>query len=158
MRDESVATYLHGHLAGSQSAEGLAHRMLDADTDDDGKAFLGRFIDEIREERTHIESVLGAVEGEEGLVRRGLDAATELVGMAGALASRTSPGRFADYEALAIGVWGKRLLWSALLKLAEVDERFAGLPLAPLSDQAERQEKELLRLRSASILPSLTTS
>jgi hypothetical protein len=153
----SLAAYLRNHIAGSESAEGLAQRLLKGDEhDEDVKRFLEGFIDEIREERGYVESIMEGLDRDRSLIRRGLDAATELAGMAGELVATVSPGPFADLEALAVGVWGKRLLWGTLLKLAEVDERFQRLPLADLSDQAERQEVELLRLRDDSIVPSLS--
>jgi hypothetical protein len=71
------------------------------------------------------------------------------------LASAASPGTFADLEALAIGVWGKRLLWGTLSRLADVDKRLGELPLDDLIADAERQEVELLRLRQEVIVPSL---
>jgi hypothetical protein len=97
-----------------------------------------------------------SLDRDRSLIRRGLDVATDLAGMAGELAATASPGPFADLEMLAVGVWGKRLLWGTLLKLAEVDERFRSLPLADLSDSADRQEIELLRLRNDAIVPSLS--
>jgi hypothetical protein len=155
--EASLAAYLESHLTGSKSAEGLAQRLLEADEhDEDVKRFLRGFIGEIREERGYVESIIESMDRDRSLIRRGLDVATELAGMAGELAATVSPGLFAHLEALAVGVWGKRLLWGALVKLAEVDDRFQSLPLADLSDQADRQEVELLRLRNDAIVPSLS--
>jgi hypothetical protein len=47
------------------------------------------------------------------------------------------------------------LLWGTLGRLAEVDDTFAQKPIDALIDQAERQEKELLRLRHEAIVPAL---
>ena len=155
--EASLAAYLQSHLTGSESAEGLAQRMLDGDeNDEDVKRFLKGFIGEIREERGYVESIMERLDRDRSLIRRGLDVATDLAGMAGELAATVSPGPFADLEMLAVGVWGKRLLWGALLKIAEVDERFRSLPLADLSDSADRQELALLRLRNDAIVPSLS--
>ena len=68
------------------------------------------------------------------------------------------PAEVAELEALAIGIWGKRLLWGTLNKLAEIDERFSTVPTDALSDRAERQEIEMLRLRQDAILPSFAPS
>jgi hypothetical protein len=155
--EASLAAYLQSHLTGSESAEGLAQRLLDGDEhDEDVKRFLKGFIGDIQEERGYVESIMESLDRDRSLIRRGLDVATDLAGMAGELAATASPGPFADLEMLAVGVWGKRLLWGTLLKLAEVDERFRSLPLADLSDSADRQEIELLRLRNDAIVPSLS--
>jgi len=76
--------------------------------------------------------------------------------VAARIAAVPSPRPFSDLEALAIGVWGKRLLWGALIELSDVDDRIAELPLHDLTEQAERQEVQLFRLRSDSVVSSLT--
>src|SRR4026207_2452385 len=122
LNEAALAAYLQSHITGSESAEGLAQRLLEGDEhDEDVKRFLKRFVGEIREERGYVESIMERLDRDRSLIRRGLDAATELAGMAGELPPTASPGPFADLEALAVGVWGKRLLWGTLVKLAEVD-------------------------------------
>jgi hypothetical protein len=157
--DESgLATYLQAHEAGSRAAEGLAKQLLDRDdVDADARAFLRSFIVEIRVERAHLTSLLERLERDQSLMHRGFQAVATLAEMASRVAATASPRPFSDLEALAIGVWGKRLLWGALIELAVIDERIAELPLDALTEQAERQEVELLRLRSDAVLPSLTS-
>jgi hypothetical protein len=150
-----LATYLHGHIAGSRSAEALAQRLIDAGDVPDAEAFLSGFIDDIRRERSYVDSLLDRMSADQGILRRGVDAAAELASRAMGPASAASPGTFADLEALAIGVWGKRLLWGTLSRLADVDKRLGELPLDDLIADAERQEVELLRLRQEVIVPSL---
>lgn len=156
--DESgLATYLQAHEAGSRAGEGVAKRLLGRDdVDQAAKVFLRTFIVEIRVERAHVTSLLERLERDESLIHRGFQAAAMLADMASRVAASASPRPFADLEALAIGVWGKRLLWGALIELSDVDQRIAELPLDELTEQAERQEVELLRLRSDAIASSLT--
>jgi hypothetical protein len=156
--DESgLATYLQAHEAGSHAAEGVAKRLLGRDdVDADAKAFVREFIVEIRVERAHLTSLLERLETDQSLIRRGLRAAAGVADVIGRVAAAPAPRPFSDLEMLAIGVWGKRLLWGALKELSDVDDRIAELPLDQLTDQAERQEVELLRLRSDVVAPSLT--
>jgi hypothetical protein len=156
--DESgLATYLQAHEAGSHAAEGVAKRLLGRDdVDADAKAFVREFIVEIRVERAHLTSLLERLETDQSLIRRGLRAAAGVADAIGRVAAAPAPRPFSDLEMLAIGVWGKRLLWGALKELSDVDDRIAELPLDQLTDQAERQEVELLRLRSDVVAPSLT--
>jgi hypothetical protein len=156
--DESgFATYLQAHETGSHAGEGVAKRLLARDDlDADAKAFLREFIVEVRVERAHLTSLLERLETDQSLVRRGLRAAANVADVIGRVAAAPAPRPFSDLEMLALGVWGKRLLWGALKELADVDDRIAELPLDELTDQAERQEVELLRLRSDVIAPSLT--
>jgi hypothetical protein len=151
----SLANYLHGHISGSRGAEALAQRLIDAGDAPGAVAFLSSFIDDIRRERSFVEMLLERMSPDPGILRRGVDAATGLASKAMGVASVASPGVFADLEALAIGVWGKRLLWGTLVRLSEVNSHFGELPLDALIGDAERQEVELLRLRQDAILPSL---
>lgn len=149
-----LRTYLQGHLAMSHAGEGIATGLRDRTDDPSIRAFLSSFVQEVVEERAVLEDLLDEV-ADEGLIRRGLDIAAEVVGKAGRLAQADSPGPFAELEALALGVWGKRLLWGTLRRLAQVDEMFRRVPVAELSDRAERQELDLLRLRDEAIIPAL---
>ena len=63
----------------------------------------------------------------------------------------SAPTLLEDLEALAIGVWGKRLLWGTLARVAAYDPRLAVLDADRLAAQAETEEREILRLRSAEI-------
>lgn len=156
--DESgLATYLQTHEAGSHAAEGVAKRLLGrGDLDDTAKSFLREFVVEIRVERAHLTSLLDRLEQDQSLLRRGFRAAATAAEVVGRVTATPAPRPFSDLEALAIGVWGKRLLWGALKELSDVDDRIAELPLDDLTEQAEHQEVELLRLRSGVIVPSLT--
>ncbi len=156
--EAGLATYLQAHEAGSRAAEGVAKQLLGRnDVDADARAFLRTFIVEIRVERAHLTSLLERLERDESLVHRGFQAAAMLAEVASRVAATASPRPFSDLEALAIGVWGKRLLWGALIELSVIDERIGELPLDSLTEQAERQEVELLRLRSDAVLRSLTS-
>ena len=156
--ETALATYLRAHEAGSRAAEGMAKRLVGGnDLDSAAKAVLRTFIVEIRVERAHLTSLLEQLERDESLMHRGFQAAAMVADMAGKVAAMASPKPFSELEALAVGVWGKRLLWGALRELAVIDERIAELPLDALTEQAERQEVELLRLRSDAVLGSLTS-
>src|SRR6187551_3436743 len=91
LNEAALAAYLQSHITGSESAEGLAQRLLEGDEhDEDVKRFLKRFVGEIREERGYVESIMERLDRDRSLIRRGLDAATELAGMAGARHDRIS--------------------------------------------------------------------
>jgi hypothetical protein len=152
-----LRTYLQGHLAGSHAGESVASRLREQTDDLETTEFLDRFIQEIREERAVLEDILDDV-GNETLLRRGLDIAAEVVGKAGRIAASASPGSFAELEALAVGVWSKRLLWGTIKRLAEVEATFGRVPVDELSDRAEQQERELLRLRQSAIVLELVPS
>jgi hypothetical protein len=154
VHEDILSTYLREHIAASHAAEDLSARLIDRNEDPQAVEFLRRFVDEIREERTYLVSLVEPMADDRGLIRKGIDVATDIAGKAESLINLALPAQVAELEALAIGIWGKRLLWGTLKKLAEVDERFSTVPADDLSDRAERQEIEMLRLRQEAILSS----
>src|SRR5207244_2852405 len=80
------------------------------------------------------------LERDESLIRRGFQVAATVADIVGRVAALPSPRPFTDLEALAIGVWGKRLLWGPLTQLSDIDDRIAELPLRQLSAPAGHQE------------------
>ncbi len=155
--ERGLATYLQAHETGSLAAEGVAKGLLARDdVERMTKVFLRTFIVEIRVERAHVTSLLERLERDQSLMQRGFRAAAGFADMAGRFVSAPLPSPLSELEALAVGVWGKRLLWGALNELSVIDERIEELPLGVLTEQAERQEVELLRIRSEAVLSSLT--
>lgn len=154
--EDALAVYLRGHVAGSHGAEAIARRLQERSDDPGLRDFLGTFVEDVTHERDLVEELLGVVEGSAGLIRRGVsavaDAATRL---GGSISHELSPGPAADLEALAIGVWGKRLLWGALATLAEVDPRLVRFPVASLTERATDHERMLLRFRRETLVSTL---
>jgi hypothetical protein len=156
--EDALSSYLREHIAASHAAEDLSGRLIDRSEDPQAAGFLRRFVEDIQEERAHLLALLEPIEDDRGLIRKGIDVATVIASKAESLVNPALPAHVAELEALAIGIWGKRLLWGTLKKLAEIDERFSAVPADDLSDRAERQEIEMLRLRQDAIIPSFASS
>jgi hypothetical protein len=150
----ALSTYLERHLAGSETAVRLTEGLLDRASDPEELEFLRRFSLELEQERTILRSTLDGLHHDKSLVQRGIGIATGVAAMVKATLP-SSEDELEALEALAVGVWGKRLLWGALQTIADADDRFAGLPLGALSRQAEEQERQLLGLRQEAIATSL---
>jgi hypothetical protein len=71
--------------------------------------------------------------------------------LAGSLPLVPEPSLLEDLEALAVGVWGKRLLWGAIGRVQEFESGFDGIDVDELAARAEEQEKEILALRQMAI-------
>jgi hypothetical protein len=146
----ALSTYLERHLSGSEVAVRLADGLLDRTSDPEERTFLERFSVELEQERSILRSTLEGLHHDKGLVQRGIGIASGVAAMAKSALPR-SEDELEVLEALAVGVWGKRLLWGSLQVIAAADDRFVGLPLGALSRQAEDQERELLGLRQQAI-------
>lgn len=157
MDDRAFTAYLEDHLVGSGVGLTVARRLRRAHLGDEiGSAMLRLEIqieDEQRALRTAIARLGGAGSGP-GLVG-------QVVGLAAGLATAVRrvvvpepvPSLLEDLETLAVGVWGKRLLWGALARRAMEDPRLADIEIEVLVEQAEAQELEILRLRDDQLQP-----
>ena len=117
MGDALLASYFDEHLAGAGAAIEITERLRD---DDAMQSIVKRTV-----------RLMGGILAQ---VRERSPLASP-------------PSRMEDLEALAVGIWGKRLLWGTVARLALHDDRFGGLDVATLARRAEEQEKTVLRLR-----------
>jgi len=157
MDDRTFASYLEDHLAGSEPGLTIARRLRRAHLGNELGAAMLRLEVQIEDEqqvlRTAIVRLGGTVSGP-GLIG-------QVLGLAAGLATTARrvvlpepvPSLLEDLEALAVGVWGKRLLWGALARRAMEDPRLADIEIEELVEQAESQELEILRLRDEELQP-----
>ena len=116
--DHALSTYLERHLSGSDVAVRLVDGLLGRASDQEERDFLERFSRELEDERAVLHSIIDGLDHDQGLVQRGMGIATGVAAMAKA-ALPGSPDELEALEALAVGVWGKRLLWGALQTVAD---------------------------------------
>jgi hypothetical protein len=157
MDDRIFASYLEDHLVGSGAGLTVARRLRRGHPGGElGAAMLRLEVqieDEQRALRTAIERLGGAASGP-GLVGRVMGLAAGVVTTARRVVlPEPVPSLLEDLESLAVGVWGKRLLWGALARRAMEDPRLADIEIERLVEQAEAQELEILRLRDDVLQP-----
>ena len=153
---DALRSYVGDHLAGSRAGTEVAERCADG-SDGELEGYLRGFLDELAQESATLRTTLDRLEVSPPLSRQAVTKAGAVVNVVRELL----PGgyhaldRLRDLEALCVGVWGKRLLWSTLLRAATADERLADLPYGELADQAERQERDLLVWRDRAAAEAL---
>ena len=92
----------------------------------------------------------------DSLLKRCVGVAGGILGaMRDAIPVGDAPTVLEDVELLAIGVWGKRLLWGTLARVAAHDDRFANVSADRLAARAEAQERTLLGIRADEIVRTL---
>jgi hypothetical protein len=157
MDDRTFAAYLEDHLVGAGAGLTVARRLRRAHLGDEIGAAMLRLEVQIEEEqrtlRTAIDRLGGTASGP-GLLGQVLGLAAGVAATARRVVlPEPVPSLLEDLEALAVGVWGKRLLWGALARRAMEDSRLADIEIERLVEQAEAQELELLRLRDDELQP-----
>ncbi|HSL12504.1 MAG TPA: hypothetical protein VLA82_14450 [Actinomycetota bacterium] len=145
---EALRAYVGDHLAGSRAGTEVAERCADG-SEGELERYLRGFLEELAEEAATLRTTLDRLDTSPPLSRQAVTKAGAVVNVVREMlpGSYDDLHRLRDLEGLCVGVWGKRLLWSTLIKAAAADERLADLPYDELADQAERQERELLAWR-----------
>jgi len=156
---DTLATYLHDHLAGSHFAIKLLDSLHDQYRDDD----LGNFALAIRAEIKQDQETL------EGIIDQAGRANLDLTEAAGWLVEKASKfklqhddssgglGTFEALETLTLGIRGKLALWKALPVIREADQRIPNLDFEELGFRAEDQfaqvEEQRLQLARFTFWP-----
>jgi hypothetical protein len=152
MDAKSFATYLNDHLGGSEAALMITGRLAEEHGEDEVGSYMRTLQTEIEEGQAAIRTALEIVGEGEGMLARGVGVVGGmLTWLRDAAPIGNAPTLLEDLEALAIGVWGKRLLWGTMARAASYDPRLAVVDTDRLAAQAEAEERELLRLRSDEI-------
>ena len=152
MNEKRFASYLNDHLGGSEAALKITERLVEQHGEDEIGAYMRTLKVEIEEGRAAIRTALDILGEDESVLARSVGAVGGmLTWLRDAAPVGSAPTLLEDLEALAIGVWGKRLLWGTLARASTYDPRLAVLDADRLAAQAEEEERELLRLRSNEI-------
>ncbi len=152
MDETQMHRYLEDHLAGADVALTIASRLERAHPGTEISATMSRMSDAIREERGIVSDAIYRLDASPDLVRRAMGLVGSLGRLAGSLPFIPEPSLLEDLEALAVGVWGKRLLWGAIGRVQESEGGFDGIDVDALAARAEEQEKEILALRQTAIV------
>jgi hypothetical protein len=146
---DSLATYLHDHLAGSNFAVELLEFLRDQHTGEHLGTAAAALLAEVEEDRTVLQGIAGRVGNGVPILKE----ASAWVGEKfGELKLRRGAfGTFEALELLALGILGKVALWRALAIIADTDTRLHGVDFNQLAARAERQHSraEELRLEAA---------
>jgi hypothetical protein len=151
MDQTQMRRYLEDHLSGADVGLSIASRLGRAHPGTEISAAMARMTDAIREERGIVADALDRLDAPPDLARRAMGVVGSLGRLAGSLPFVPEPSLLEDLEALALGVWGKRLLWGAIGRVQEFEGGFDGIDVDELAARAEQQEKEILELRQEAI-------
>ncbi len=152
MDQTQMRRYLEDHASGADVGLAIASRLEQAHRGTEIAAVMAKMSEDIRSERSIVTDALERLDAPPDLVRRAMGMVGSLGRIASSLPFMPEPSLLEDLEALAIGVWGKRLLWGALGRVQESEGGFDGIDLDELAAKAEEQEKQILALRQEAIV------
>jgi hypothetical protein len=144
--NDRLATYVHDHLAGATFAVSLLGDLKEQRIDAEVAALAPRLLLEIEEDRSVLVALSKHVSKSEGAFKRAVAWVAQRTARL-KLTLSDPLGVFEAVEMLALGVQGKRALWTALAGIAAADERLSGIDFDLLIQRAERQHQQLETLR-----------
>ena len=144
---EALIAYLRDHLSGSDVAVRVVHRLDSTHQGTEDGPLFRRLSNEFEEDRAVVRTLLTQLGASGRSVKRAAGYAS------GAVLSVTAGGEPGDlsllrtFEALAIGVQGKRCLWRALQNLHPVPSTVGGMTFVELEAKALRQWEAIEKRR-----------
>jgi hypothetical protein len=138
-RRDALIVYLRDHLSGSEVAIRVVHRLASTHENADDRALFRRLAKEFEEDRSVVRALLTRFGASERSLKRAGGFASGLV------LSVTAGGEPGDlsllrtWEALSIGVQGKRCMWRALQNLNPMAARGFDTDFVELEAKAVRQ-------------------
>jgi hypothetical protein len=152
---DSLATYLHDHLAGSNLAVDLVEFLRDQHVGDPLGGFAATLLAEIKHDREVLQGIIDQAGSGFPVVKEAAAWLSEKVSQL--KFTRGAFGTFEALEALALGILGKLALWRTLATIA--DARIRGVDFDQLGARAQAQHAQVeeLRLQAARIAFELST-
>jgi hypothetical protein len=141
-----IGIYLNDQLALGVAGRELARRAQRENAGTELGTFLQRLAVEVTEDVDTLERIMERLGVPLSPVKRPLALLAERVGRLkpnGRLRGYSPLSRFLELESLALGLDGKKVLWSNLRDLADVGERLHDVDFDALIERAQRQRDEL---------------
>jgi hypothetical protein len=142
---DSLGTYLHDHLAGSNFAVELLEFLRDQHSGEALGASAAALLEEIEQDRETLQEIIGRVDSGAPLMKEAAAWVSEK--LSEWKLGRGAFGTFEALEALALGILGKLALWQALETIADADIRLRGVDFSQLAARAKRQHSQAEQLR-----------
>ena len=146
MADEHLATYLNDHLAGSVVAVELMENLEELYADTPVAGFVAALRADVETDRQELESIMKRLEISESSTRKASAWLTEKLTQ---LKLRLDDSAHGDlrllesFEALSLGIEGKKSLWIALAAAAEVSPKLQIADYERLKSRAEEQRSRV---------------
>ncbi len=156
MPDHPLATYLNDHLAGSETALELL-RHLEGGAAEHGQEvadFAGQLRREIEEDRAVLEGLMASIGIAESPLRKAAGWIGEKLASLKLRLDDPTDGalrRLEAFEAISLGIEGKRGLWVGLQSIRGTSTVVSGLDLEGLRLRAEDQRARVEEFRLAAL-------
>jgi hypothetical protein len=159
MAHKAMDGYLNDHLGGATMGVNLAGQIAELVEDTPLAGVMTRLHGEIEEDRATLVDVMERLEVDRNPIKQATGRVAELASrlkFSGATSGDRDYGVFMALESLALGVMGKRSLWTALAQVAGEHAPLAPVDLDGLIARADAQYATLEQERLAAARRALT--
>lgn len=136
---DSLATYLHDHLAASNFAVDLFGFLRDRHTGDEIGPMASHLLAEIEQDRATLQQIISRVGETPHNLKEAATWLSEKLSRFKLGHDSKGLATFEALETLALGILGKRALWRALLATSQHNARLQGFAYEDLIARAEAQ-------------------
>ncbi len=150
MNDRNLATYLNDHLAGSVAGMELIDHIVKLYAGQPGERVAIHLRDAIAADRKDLDSLMARLEITQSAPRKAAAWVSEKFAELKVRVDDLHEGslrRLELWEALSLGIEGKRLLWASLGSVVEGKSELAVINLARLEKRAEEQRRDVETMR-----------
>jgi hypothetical protein len=156
-----LGIYLNDHLAGAAGGSSLAHRVAGSHKGTAAERELAELAQAVAEDRDALLDIMRRLGIARTYYKETVAAVAERIGrlkLTGHLLRRSPLSSVVEFEAMALGVTGKRSGWRTLRALAETDTRLDKRRLNALITRADNQLEALEQLRLRAVIETFATS
>jgi hypothetical protein len=145
---DSLATYLHDHLAGSAFAIDLVESLRDHYAGDALGEFASDLLIQIKQDRMALQQLADRIgKGSPDMKEATAWVAEKVTRFKLSHDRARGLGTFQALELLALGIQGKLALWRALIEITARDDRVKQVDLDLLAARAENQHAQVEKQR-----------
>jgi hypothetical protein len=145
-----LATYLNDHLAGSEAGLELIDHIVKLHAGQPGERISTHLRDAIAADRKDLESLMARLKITQRTPRKAVAWVSEKLAEVKMRVEDLHDGplrRLELWEALSLGIEGKRLLWRSLASVVDEQSELAAVDLAKLEQRAEEQRRDVETMR-----------
>ena len=150
MNDRNLATYLNDHLAGAVAGMELIDHIVKLYAGQPGERVAIHVRDSIAADRKDLDSLMARLEITQSAPRKAAAWVFEKFAEIKVKLDDLQEGslrRLERWEALSVGIEGKRLLWVSLASVVEAQSELAVIDLVKREKRAEEQRRDVETMR-----------
>lgn len=144
--ENALEHYLNDHLAGATGAIALIADVAERQEEDEEKLFYLDLKEKVSKDQQLLKELIQRAGMDQKLTAQVAGGIASRVGKLKLMWEGLEPGKLGQFEALeilALGIQGKRLLWTVLGEVAPLYPEWNGIDFPSLAQEAKRQRDEV---------------